>query len=270
MTTAPGEPARRDPGRPRPSKVPEITAAFWVLKVLATTVGASAADYLDDTLGLGLTYTSYLMSGLLVVALAAQLGTRRYRPAVYWATLVLAGVVGTLAADELTGGLGVPLPLATAVLALLLATALVTSYAAVGTLAPDRVCTAGHEGSYWLTVLAALALGTALGDLVAERAGPARGLAEAVLVGLVALAVLARWRGHRPETAFWVAFVLTGPLGAPLADLATRSRDHGGLGLGATGAGVLFLGAIVLLVGGLSLTGRESTRSRGATSDRNR
>ncbi|MEN9740277.1 MAG: hypothetical protein RLZ72_543 [Actinomycetota bacterium] len=239
-------------------KVPSITAFFWVIKILATTVGETFADYLNETLGLGLTGTSVVMGGALVVALAAQFITRRYRPSIYWTTIVLISVAGTLITDTLTDGMGVPLATSTAAFAILLTITFAAWFARERTLAMKSISTVSRETFYWFAILFTFALGTAVGDLLAENYGLGYGPALAMYGSLLALIVIAwklKWVGE--ITAFWVAYVLTRPFGASLGDLLSQSPDDGGLGLGTTTTSMVFLAAIVGTVAYLAISRRD-------------
>lgn len=235
------------------NKVPEVTAVFWIIKVLATTVGETFADYLDVTLGLGLTLTSVLMAVLLIGALIAQFRLRRYVPAVYWLAIVLISVVGTLITDNLTDNLGVPLWLTAVVFAALLAGTFVAWSAVEKTLSIHSIRTTRRESFYWLTVLFTFALGTAAGDLLAERLN--LGYALSLIVFAAAIGVVAVLYGVfrlNAVVAFWIAYILTRPLGASTGDLLSQSTKDGGLGLGTTGTSVLFFAVILVLVAVLS------------------
>jgi len=245
------------------NKVPEVTLYFWIIKILCTTVGETAADYLNGTLGLGLTNTSYLMTGLLVVALAVQFAVRRYVPTVYWVAVVLISVVGTLITDNLTDNLGVPLPESTAVFAVLLAGTFAAWFAVERTLSIHTIFTRRREGFYWLTILFTFALGTAAGDLVAEQLSLGYGVAGVIFGAAIAAVTVAWWKlGLNPIVAFWISYVLTRPLGASLGDLTSQPQSHGGLGLGTTDTSVLFLTGILVLVGYLSVTRRDVAEVR--------
>jgi len=269
MTETPGpDGPRRGTGaalRTAANKVPEVTAFFWIVKVLATTVGETAADYLNETLGLGLTVTSIVMTVLLAVVLVAQFRTRGYRPPVYWLAVVLISVVGTLLTDNLTDGLGVPLLASTIVFAVLLTATFLTWHRVEGTLSIHAIDSPRREAFYWLAILFTFALGTAAGDLVAEASGI--GYLPSVVLFAVAIAVVAvlrfglRWNA---VGTFWAAYVLTRPLGASLGDLLSQDRADGGLGLGTTVTSVLFLAAILAVVVYLSLSRVDAPDRRGA------
>src|SRR3954453_17509563 len=249
-------------GRQFLNKVPEVTIWFWVIKILATTVGETFADFLSG-LGLGLGGTTVVMTAVFLVALAAQFRARRYVPALYWLTVVLISVVGTLVTDNLTDALGVPLVVSTVVFAVALAATFAVWYAKEGTLSIHSIVTGRREAFYWLAILFTFALGTAVGDLVDERFG--LGYWPTALV--VALLIVAVAAGHlvfgaNAVLTFWIAYVLTRPLGASLGDGLSQDRSDGGFGLGTTWTSLLFLAAILGVVAYLSVTGRDRTEAR--------
>ncbi|NIZ92287.1 COG4705 family protein [Kineococcus rubinsiae] len=267
MTETPGpDGTRRGTGaalRTAANKVPEVTAFFWIVKVLATTVGETAADYLNETLGLGLTVTSVVMTVLLAVVLVAQFRTRGYRPPVYWLAVVLISVVGTLLTDNLTDGLGVPLLVSTIVFAVLLTATFLIWHRVEGTLSIHAIDSPRREAFYWLAILFTFALGTAAGDFVAETTGI--GYFSSVVLFAVAIAVVAvlRFGLHLNAVGtFWAAYVLTRPLGASLGDLLSQDRADGGLGLGTTVTSVLFLAAILAVVVYLSFSRMDAPDRR--------
>jgi uncharacterized membrane-anchored protein len=250
-------------GRLLLNKVPEVTVFFWIIKILATTVGETAADFLADNVGLGLGGTTIVMTAVFVVVLVWQFRTRRYVPAVYWLTVVLISVVGTLITDNLTDALGVPLGISTAVFALALAATFAVWYRFERTLSIHSIVTFRREAFYWLAVLMTFALGTAAGDLVDEQFGVgywATALLVALLIAAVAVSHLV-FRANAVLT-FWIAYVLTRPLGASLGDGLSQPREDGGLGLDTTWTSVIFLIAIVAIVGYLTVTGRDRTEAR--------
>jgi uncharacterized membrane-anchored protein len=231
------------------NKVPEVTLVFWVIKVLATTVGETAADFLNVDLGLGLTATSIVMAVLLIAALIAQFELRRYIPAVYWLSVVLISVVGTLITDNLTDSAGVPLWITTVVFAVALAVTFLVWFRLEKTLSIHSIFTTRRETFYWLAVLFTFALGTAAGDLVAESLNLGFFVALLVFAAAIALVAIAYFVFHIDAVlAFWIAYVLTRPLGASTGDLLSQPIADGGLGLGTTGTSALFLAVIVALV----------------------
>ncbi len=241
------------------NKVPEITVYFWVIKILCTTVGESLADYINETLGFGLTNTTLVFSAAVVAALVVQFRKDRYVPGVYWLTVVLISVVGTLLTDNLTDARGVPLWVSTTVFAVVLAAVFGLWYARERTLSIHTIVTVPREAFYWVAVLVTFALGTAAGDWTLELTGWAPGAAVLLPLGLI-VAVLAAWRlGAGAVLSFWLAYILTRPLGANIGDYLASSRTDGGLGLGTAGTSVLFLLTILAVVVFLTRTGRDRT-----------
>jgi uncharacterized membrane-anchored protein len=237
------------------NKVPEVTLYFWVIKVLCTTVGETAADYLNETLGFGLDNTAMLMSALLLAVLAVQFRARRYLPGIYWTAVVLISIVGTLVSDKLADDLGVPLMVTTVLFAGLLAITFTAWYASERTLSIHTIVTTRREAFYWLTILFTFALGTSAGDLFDEKLGvgywPTVALV-AVVIALIALAHLAL--RLNAVLAFWLAYILTRPLGASVGDGMSQPHGAGGLGLGTTGTSSIFLAVILALVLFLAVT----------------
>jgi uncharacterized membrane-anchored protein len=239
------------------NKVPEVTIFFWIIKILATTVGETAADFLSG-LGLGLSGTTVVITSLFVAVLGWQFRTRAYVPAVYWLTVVLISVVGTLLTDNLTDVLGVPLLATTVVFAVALSLVFAVWYRSEGTLSIHSIITVRREAFYWLAILFTFALGTAAGDLVAERFGLGY-WPTALIVGLLiaAIAVSHKVFGANAVLTFWIAYVLTRPLGASLGDGLSRAHDDGGLGLGPTWTSLLFLVTILAVVVYLGISKRD-------------
>ncbi|HEY6934000.1 MAG TPA: hypothetical protein VI452_11410 [Marmoricola sp.] len=241
------------------NKVPEVTAYFWVIKILCTTVGESFADYINETLGFGLTNTTILFSAALVAVLVAQFRVRRYIPGIYWTVVVLISVVGTLLTDNLTDGHNVPLWISSTVFSVLLAVVFSVWYARERTLSIHSIVTRPREGFYWLTVLVTFALGTALGDWTLELTGWSPGTSVLLPLGLI-LAVLVAWRaGAGAVLSFWIAYILTRPLGANIGDFLASDKSEGGLGWGTLWTSLLFLTAILVTVVYLSITRKDRT-----------
>jgi uncharacterized membrane-anchored protein len=246
------------------NKVPEVTVFFWVIKILCTTVGESFADYVNETLGVGLTRTTLLLTAGLVVALALQFRARRYVPGLYWLAVVLVSVVGTLVTDNLTDAQGVPLWASSTVFAVLLAGVFAAWYAREHTLSIHSISTTPRESWYWLVVLLTFALGTAVGDWTLELTGWSPGTSILLPAGLL-LAVLVAWRaGMGPVLSFWLAYILTRPLGANIGDFLASPGDDGGLGLGTLVTSVVFLGTILATVVYLTVSRVDRTENRGA------
>jgi uncharacterized membrane-anchored protein len=244
-------------GRSLLNKVPEVTVFFWIIKVLATTVGETAADFLSG-LGLGLGGTTIVITAVFLAVLVWQFRTPRYVPAVYWLTVVLISVVGTLITDNLTDALGVPLEISTAVFTVALAATFAVWYRVEGTLSIHSIVKFRREVFYWLAILYTFALGTAAGDLVDERFGVGywpTALIVALLIAAVAVSHLV-FRANAVLT-FWIAYVLTRPLGASLGDGLSQPHDDGGLGLGTTWTSLIFLATILVVVAYLAATKRD-------------
>ena len=243
------------------NKVPEVTVFFWVIKILCTTVGESFADYINETLGFGLTNTTLVFSAALIATLIVQFRLDRYLPAVYWLAVVLISVVGTLLTDILTDARGVPLWASSAAFAGLLAAVFGIWYARERTLSIHTIVTTPREAFYWLTVLVTFALGTATGDWTLDLTGWSAGQSVMLPLGLIA-AVFAAWKlGAGPVLSFWLAYILTRPLGANIGDYLASPRADGGMGLGTQGTSILFLGAILAVVVYLSITGKDRTET---------
>lgn len=230
------------------TKVPAITATFWVIKVLSTTIGETFADYLSVNLGLGPGVTDAAMITVLAVALTIQFRTRQYTPWIYWLCVVLVSIVGTQITDFFTDTLGVSLYVSSAVFAVILAIVFTVWYREERTLAIASVDTPRREAFYWAAILVTFALGTAAGDLATEALSLGFRNGALIFGGLILLTWLARRLGAGTVLTFWIAYVLTRPLGASLGDLLTQSRAFGGLGLGASLTSVLFFAVIIVLV----------------------
>jgi uncharacterized membrane-anchored protein len=244
------------------NRVPEVTLVFWILKILATTVGETAADVLSTTFGLGTVNTSYVMGALLLISLVFQLRAKRYVPAFYWLVVVFISVVGTLISDNLVDNLGVPLATTSLIFAIALIAVFVFWYLRERTLSVHTIYTARRELFYWAAILFTFSLGTSAGDLLAERLGLGYAL-SAIMFGAAIAIIYATYRfGLMNEVlAFWLAYILTRPLGASMGDLLTAARDEGGLELGTIPVSVVFLLIIVALVVYLD---REETKKLSA------
>ena len=245
------------------NKVPEVTLYFWVIKVLCTTVGETASDYLSDNVGLGLTKTTFMTGALLVAALVVQFRARRYVPWVYWLGIVLISIVGTQITDNLSDNMGVSLVITTVAFAIALSVTFAVWYGSERTLSIHTIYTRRRESFYWLAVLFTFALGTAAGDLTAERLNLGYLVSLALFAGAIGAVGVAHYRFNLNAVAsFWIAYVLTRPLGASLGDYLSQPRADGGLGLGTTVTSALFMGAIIVVVAYLSLTRKDATESR--------
>lgn len=243
-----------------PNRAPEVTLEFWLIKLMAVTMGETAADYLAVNLGWGLTATSLVMSAFLVAAIALQFAQRRYVPWVYWIAVVMISIVGTLVTDNLVDTFGVALTTTTIVFTLALAATFAAWWLSEGTLSIHEIFTARREAFYWSAILFTFALGTAVGDLIAEHyelGYLTAGLLFAASVALIAFAYYAlRMNG---VLAFWLAYILTRPLGASFGDLLSQPVEYGGLGFGTIVTSVAFLLCIAALVAFLTFRGRDGS-----------
>jgi len=242
-------PAAQPPTRTRSNKVPDPTASFWIVKILATTVGETAADLLSDTVGLGLPLTTLIMAAALAVFLVLQFRSRAYRPPLYWITVVLISIVGTCVTDNLTDGIGVPLAVSTTVFGVALLAVFAVWYRIEGTLSIHSIDTVRREAFYWLAILFTFALGTAAGDLIAEQTGLGYFPSLLLFAGAIAVTVAVWFIGRRGAVlCFWIAYILTRPLGASTGDLLSASTNDGGLGIGTITTSVVFLVVIAAII----------------------
>ncbi len=253
------------------NKVPEVTLYFWVIKILCTTVGETAADLLNENLGLGLTNTTYIMAAALIAVLVFQFRSRKYVPGIYWLAVVLISVVGTLFSDNLVDNLGVQLQTTTIAFAAILACVFGAWYWSERTLSVHTIVTTRREAFYWLAILFTFALGTSAGDLVAEKLELGFLPSVGIFAGAIAIVTLAHFRFKlNAILAFWIAYILTRPLGASIGDFLSQPTSETGLGLGTILTSVIFLSAILGLVVYLTISKRDliAVSAEGAQLDR--
>lgn len=231
------------------NRVPRVTTDFWLIKLMAVTMGETAADYLNVQMGLGLTATSLIMSAVLALALIWQFAQKKYVPAAYWLSVVLISIVGTLITDNLVDNFHVPLLDTTIAFSGALALTFLFWFRAEGTLSIHSIYTGRREAFYWLAILFTFALGTAAGDLVAEKFALGY-LATGVLFGMIILSLSIGYffLGLDAVLGFWLIYILTRPLGASFGDLTSQPAQYGGFGLGTIITSAIFLAAIVAIV----------------------
>ena len=236
-------------------KVPIIiTLYFWVIKILATTVGETGADFLIFNLNWGLPLTSALMGAVLVGFLVVQVKAKTYIPWLYWLTVVLVSIVGTLITDNLTDNLGVPLQVSTAAFSAALAVTFWLWHKVEGSLSIHSIYTVRRELFYWAAILFTFALGTAAGDLLAESVGLGYAISALAFGAVIALITTGFYAFKlNGILAFWLAYIITRPLGASIGDWLSQDVSNGGLGLGTIGTSAIFLVAIVALVSYLTI-----------------
>jgi len=243
------------------NKVPEIAILFWVIKILATTVGETAADFLNTNLNLGLTVTTFIMSGLLIITLFFQFKSKKYEPSIYWLAVVLISVFGTLITDNLVDNFGVSLITTTIIFSIALIVTFVVWYASEKTLSIHSIFTTKREAFYWFAILFTFALGTASGDLIAEGLGLGYSNSAAMFAVMIGVVAIAFYRLKlNPVVAFWIAYILTRPLGASLGDFLSQSRDDGGLALGTVGTTEIFLITILSIVIFMTITKKNHSQ----------
>ena len=242
-------------GRSMLNKVPEVTLIFWLIKIMSTTVGETGADYLAVHVGLGTSVTGLLMMTLLAAVLAIQLRMDRYVPWVYWLTVVLVSIVGTQITDALTDKLEISLYVSTAAFAIALAATFAIWFSVERTLSIHSIVTKRRELFYWAAILFTFALGTAAGDLATEALGLGFNVGVVAFAALIAAIAAAYALGTNAVLTFWLAYILTRPLGASFGDLLSQAREYGGLGFGTIYTSLAFLTVIVALVAWLSFEG---------------
>ena len=248
------------------NKVPEVTILFWIIKVMATTVGETGADFLIFNLKFGLAMTSYLTSAMLIIILLLQITTKKYIPWLYWITVVLISIVGTLITDNLVDNLGVKLELTTFLFGFSLMLTFIFWYISEKTLSIHTIYTVKREVFYWSAILFTFALGTAAGDLVAENwhfGYAVSGLIFAAVIGIVTISYYSFKRNA--ILAFWIAYIMTRPLGASFGDYLSQPVTNGGLGLGTINTSIAFLLIILGLVSYLSLNKKAISMTKNQT-----
>ncbi|MGF9963371.1 COG4705 family protein [Bacillus rhizoplanae] len=251
------------------NKVPEVTIFFWIIKILCTTVGETFADFLNFNLGLGLTLTTIIMGIAFFIVLYLQFRATKYVPGIYWLTVVLISVFGTLVTDNLTDSMGVPLEVSTVVFSVLLGLTFLFWYLSEKTLSIHSIYTRKREVFYWLTILFTFALGTGVGDLYSEQLGLGY-LYTGIIVIIIIACVFLAWKFLKLDgvLAFWIAYILTRPLGASLGDYLSQPKNNGGLGLGTTVTSVIFLVAILAIIVFLAVT-KVDTKVKSDTAETN-
>lgn len=236
------------------SKVPKVTLAFWVVKILATTVGETGGDVLSMTLNLGYAASSLIFLAFFAVTLAAQVTSRRYHPVFYWAVVVAITTVGTTTSDYLDRTVGLGYVKSSAMLLCLVIAVLVAWHFTTGEIAVDQVTSRSDEMFYWVTILVSNTLGTALGDFTADTAGLGFEKGSLVFASLIALVAVAYFIFKGPASVFfWSAYILTRPLGATLGDTLTKSHQQGGLSLGRISSSLVMVVAMIVVIAFTSL-----------------
>lgn len=242
------------------SKVPRVTLAFWVVKIFATTLGETGGDALSMQLNLGYAVSTLIFLAFFLVALAAQVKSKHYHPLFYWAVVVATTTVGTTTSDYFDRTLGLGYVKSSAILLALVIAMLFVWRRATGAIRVDHITTRKDEIFYWVTILISNTLGTALGDFVATSAGLGFEGGALVFAGLIALVGVAHYKTRiSAGVLFWVAYVLTRPLGATLGDILTKPPNQGGLDLSRTTSSLVIAVIMVILISMTSLRKRGRT-----------
>jgi uncharacterized membrane-anchored protein len=231
------------------SKVPEITLVFWLIKILATTLGETGGDAVSMSMDLGYLVGTMIFAAIFVAAVAVQISARKFHPVIYWTTIVASTTVGTTLADFADRSLGIGYTGGTAILSALLVLSLLTWYRALGSVAVDSVASPKSEFFYWLTIMFSQTLGTALGDWTADTAGLGYVGGALIFSGLLAIVALAFFFTRISRTVlFWSAFILTRPLGAVVGDFLDKPVNAGGLALSRYSATAALVALIVACI----------------------
>lgn len=231
------------------SKVAQVTLAFWVMKICATTLGETAGDLVSMTLGVGYAVSSLILIGLFLASLTAQLAVRRFQPPLYWLVILTTSTAGTTMSDYMDRTLGLGYALGSLLLVACLALVLVAWRLTEKSLSVSRIETRRAELFYWVAILFSNTLGTALGDFLADDSGLGFGGGALLIGGLLAITAVVLFATRVSRVLlFWIAFVLTRPFGATFGDLLTKNPDDGGLGFGTVGASLVLLGILVVFV----------------------
>jgi uncharacterized membrane-anchored protein len=239
------------------SKVPPVTLAFWVVKIIATTLGETGGDALSMTLKLGYAISTVIFLAFLCVSLGAQVASRRHHSALYWALVVATTTVGTTTSDYFDRTLGFGYVKSSIILLCAVIAVLVTWHYSTGAIAVDRITTRKNEIFYWVTIVVSNTLGTALGDFVATTIGLGFEGGALVFAGLITLVAAAHFFTSAANSVlFWAAYVLTRPLGATLGDILTKGHTEGGLGLSRITSSLALAAAMIVIVALTSRRGR--------------
>jgi uncharacterized membrane-anchored protein len=243
-----------------PSKVPEVTLVFWIIKILATTLGETGGDAVSMSMDLGYAVSSLIFIGLFVVTVAGQISAKKFHPFLYWLVVIATTTAGTTMADFADRSLGIDYPGGAALLFVLLMIALATWYWSAGSISVNTVSTPGVETFYWASILFSQTLGTALGDWMADSNGLGyEGGALVFAAGLALIAAAYFYTGISRTWLFWAAFILTRPLGATLGDLLDKPVDDGGLAFSRLSASAIL--AVIIIACVALLPQRAGTHS---------
>jgi uncharacterized membrane-anchored protein len=250
------------------NKVAQVTLAFWIMKICATTLGETGGDLLSMTLNLGYAVSTAVFFGIFLATLVAQVTSRSYHPLMYWAVIISTTTAGTTLSDYLDRTAGLGYIGGSLVLVAILVSILAVWRLTLGSLAVDRIDNPKAETFYWVTILFSNTLGTALGDFLADQTGLGLGYEGGALVifALLGLIAAAYFLTSVSRTLlFWLGFILTRPLGATLGDILTKTHAQGGLDLGTIGSSVVLA---VFLVGCTLVLARNHAQEKRRSQDK--
>ncbi len=231
------------------TKVPEVTLIFWIIKILATTLGETGGDTLSMSMNLGYLVSTGIFAVIFIAAVTVQILAKKFHPVVYWTTIIATTTVGTTLADFADRSFGIGYAGGTAILFTLLMLSLLTWYRTLGSVAVDTVSSPKSEMFYWITIMFSQTLGTALGDWAADTAGLGYGGGALLFGTMLALIAAAYYRTKISHTVlFWAAFILTRPLGAVVGDFLDKPISNGGLALSRYSASATLVALIILLI----------------------
>ena len=242
------------------AKVPEVTLGFWLIKILATTLGETGGDAVSMSMNLGYLVGTAIFAVIFAVAVAAQMSAKKFHPLLYWTTIIATTTVGTTLADFADRSLGIGYAGGTTILMILLMLSLLVWYRTLGSVAVDTVSSPKSEAFYWLTIMFSQTLGTALGDWTADTAGLGYTGGALIFAALLAItAALYYWSKISHTILFWAAFILTRPLGAVIGDFLDKPASQGGLELSRYTASAVLL--VLIAAGIFLLPKRAATRA---------
>ena len=236
-------------------RVPEVTLIFWIIKIISTTVGETGADFLAFDLGFGMPVVALVMSSIMVVLLMLQFTKlKRYVPVSYWSIVILMSIIGTLITDILVDDFGVSLVTLSIIFTVTMLLGFIAWYKSEKTLSIHSIDSTKREAYYWIIILLAFSLGTGVGDLISEGMELGYGIAFLLFGSAIALTAFSHYvLKMNAVLAFWIAYVLTRPLGASLGDLIIKPTVEGGLGVSMISVNIFFLITIIGLVTYLSM-----------------
>jgi uncharacterized membrane-anchored protein len=231
------------------NKVPQITLAFWVMKICATTLGETAGDLLSMTLNVGYAISTVILMGIFLITLVSQLASKSYHPFLYWTVILSTSTAGTTMSDYMDRTLGLGYTTGASILIAILLSILAVWRFSVGSLSVDNIKTFKVEMFYWTAILFSNTLGTAFGDFLADSSGLGFAGGALLITGVLVLIVLAAYFTKISKIfLFWAAFILTRPFGATMGDLLTKPHEEGGFGFGTIGSSMILASILIACI----------------------